>query len=148
LIDFTPYGPGGKVYVIVILWIVSGVIGFLFRLFLYIKFRTDLQVSEERGASEARKRVSRRLMESSILHMAVKAAVILIGVGVSYASWNSPEPIVPLDTTSFGLLLIPWALTLDGVREYFHQMWLLNNSPNVFEAGRLYTAKDLGGEAP
>jgi hypothetical protein len=143
IIDFTPDEPGGRVYVIVILWFLSGLAGFVFRGWLLLKYREDLKISEENGATKARIKSSKRGIETSIIHMVVKLAVMTIGIGVAIVQWGQTTPPPPLDVTSVGLILIPWALTLDGFREYRHQKWLLANAAPTPEAGRLYTAKDV-----
>ena len=146
MIDFTPGSPGGQLSWIVVGWLVGGLFGVGFRIWLLFKYVDDLRFSIDNHATPRRVSVSWRRITSSTLHLTAKSIIVAIGIAAAHDEWYNPATTgVPFAVATVGLLIIPWLLTLDGFLEFWQQRGLLASSKPSKEADRLFTREDIVG---
>lgn len=127
IIDLTPNSPGGQVYVVTLVWVLSGLIAIGVAAMLFGKYRVDLNLAKRRGHSAVRRSVSERAIESTALHALIGVLVTVVGARALIVSYTTLTdlPDLEFDIVLWGLVMIPWVLILDMVREYRHQLRLL-----------------------
>jgi hypothetical protein len=128
VIDFSPGSPGGETYLIVLIWVVGGLLAIGVSLRLFWKYYGDWRFQKDRKASERRLSVSRRAMESTVLHAVVGALIGFVGARTLYINLINPNELPPIEinTSLLALSLIPWVLIADMMREYRHQVRLIS----------------------
>lgn len=125
-------------YPAAVAWVAGGAIGFVFRVLLWVKFDGDLAATSTLTNGRLR-RVATRSIESTLLHLTIKAGVIAIGIT---AMFRPPQQTAATQVDVYGLVVtvvlitIPWILAMDAIREYAFQNAILgwHNSQEVNHA--------------